>query len=149
MEYFSDLPPVRVTFLLCEKFGMVSFRYTMQEVGVADAAATGYAKWYIARLRLLNRTLADGREFLCSNRLTVADICIVYALYIGTTLIEPKSQRYLSEFYKPMTKQWMNKMLQRNGWLKAIEMEKISLKKFQNSQAGKKTQGGGKLSGKL
>lgn len=26
-----------------------------------------YGKWYIARLRLLDNTLADGREFLCRS----------------------------------------------------------------------------------
>jgi hypothetical protein len=31
---------------------------------------------YIARLRLLDSVLADGRQFLCSDRLTVADINI-------------------------------------------------------------------------
>ena len=36
----------------------------------------GYAKWYIARLRLLNRVLSDGRKFLCAERLTLADICV-------------------------------------------------------------------------
>ena len=34
-----------------------------------------YGKWYIARLRLLDNALADGREFLCCGRLTLADIC--------------------------------------------------------------------------
>ena len=51
------------------------------EPGVADAAAEGYAKWFVARLRLLNLALADGRDYLCGGRMTIADICIGYALY--------------------------------------------------------------------
>jgi NAD(P)H-dependent flavin oxidoreductase YrpB (nitropropane dioxygenase family)/glutathione S-transferase len=119
----------------------VVLRYTKQEVGVADAAATGYAKWYIARLRLLNRTLEDDREFLCSNRLTVADICIAYALFLGTGLKEPKSGRYLADFYKPKTKRWMDRMLSRQGWLKANEMERLSLEKFKNEKTERRLAG--------
>lgn len=108
----------------------VVLRYTLQEVGVADAAASGYARWYIARLRLLNNTLADGREFLCCKRFTIADICIAYALYIGTTLTEPKSGKLLSDFYKPQTKSWMIKMLKRSGWIQAAQWERDSLENF-------------------
>ncbi len=50
---------------------------------MADEAAKGYARWYLARLKLLNETLNDGREFLCSNRFTLADISITFALYLG------------------------------------------------------------------
>jgi glutathione S-transferase len=61
-------------------------RYTVQEPGVADAAAVGYARWYFARLRLLNTTLADGRDFLVGGRFTIADICVALALHVGRTL---------------------------------------------------------------
>jgi glutathione S-transferase len=120
----------------------VVLRYTVQEVGVADEAAMGYAKWYIARLRLLNQTLSDGREYLCMNRFTVADICIVYALFIGTSLREPKSGKLLSDFYKSHTKKWMNNLLKRKGWINASIMENASLKKFQQQMRRDK---GGKL----
>ena len=47
-----------------------------------DAVAKDYANWYISRLRWLEARLGEpGRsEFLCSQRFTVADICITYAL---------------------------------------------------------------------
>jgi len=35
----------------------VVLRYTLQEPGVADAAAEGYRRWFVARLRLLEKTL--------------------------------------------------------------------------------------------
>ena len=108
----------------------IVLRYTKQEIGVADAAATGYAKWYIARLRLLNNALVDGRQYLCMNRLTIADICIAYALFLGTGLREPKSGKLLSEFYKPHTTKWMASMLNRSGWKNAGAMETSSMKKF-------------------
>ena len=79
----------------------VVLRYTVQEPGRADNAAIDYGKWYIARLRLLNAALADGREFLVGGRFTIADVCITYALYLGTTLQTGDSP--LSIYYKPQT----------------------------------------------
>jgi glutathione S-transferase len=35
----------------------VVLRYTLQEVGVADKAAEGYRRWFVARLKLLEQTL--------------------------------------------------------------------------------------------
>ena len=61
----------------------VVMRYGLFEPGVAEAAADGYARWFVARLRLLSAALADGREFLCGDRMTIADISIAYALFNG------------------------------------------------------------------
>ena len=38
-------------------------RYTLQEPNTADKVVSDYTKWYIARLKLLNHHLSDGREF--------------------------------------------------------------------------------------
>ena len=58
----------------------VYLRYALQEVGVADAAAEGYKRWFLARLRLLEKKL-ETREYLCCDRFTLADICVSYAIY--------------------------------------------------------------------
>jgi glutathione S-transferase len=42
-------------------------------------AAADYAQWFLSRLRHLTRALSD-REWLCSGRFTMADICVGYAL---------------------------------------------------------------------
>ena len=44
--------------------------------------AEDYAKWFIARTKLLTQHL-EGREFLCDGRFTIADIAVGYALYLG------------------------------------------------------------------
>jgi glutathione S-transferase len=44
--------------------------------------AEDYAKWFIARLKLLDQHLQD-RDFLCDHRFTIADIAVGYALYLG------------------------------------------------------------------
>ncbi len=58
-------------------------RYRLMEPDRAPVAADDYAKWFLARLRLLDARLAGGREFLCRNRFTIADIAVTYALYLA------------------------------------------------------------------
>lgn len=53
-----------------------------QQLKVAD----DYRKWFIARTVLAERTLADGREWLCAGRFTAADISVSYALLFAETL---------------------------------------------------------------
>ena len=47
--------------------------------------ANDYRKWFLGRLRSVESALAD-REYLCSNRFTIADIAIVYALVLAKSL---------------------------------------------------------------
>ena len=63
----------------------VVLRYKFQEPGVADAAVEGYSRWFVSRLKLLEKSL-DKREYLCSNRFTLADICVSYAINLAEAL---------------------------------------------------------------
>ena len=89
----------------------VVLRYTFQEVGVADKAAEGYRRWFVARLKLLEKSL-DSREYLCSNRFTIADICVGYAIYLAKTL-------QIEEAFKPNIKRWTDMLFEREGFIKA------------------------------
>lgn len=66
----------------------IMLRYTRVEPPERQLAQAveDYAKFFLGRLRLLEAALADGREFLCEGRFTIADIAIGYALTLGTTL---------------------------------------------------------------
>ncbi|MFQ3200939.1 MAG: glutathione S-transferase [Zhongshania sp.] len=75
-----------------------------------------YYKWFLARLRRLN-THMDDREFLCDGRFTVADIAIVYALYLGHGL-------GLSQFYEPQVLDYMQRMMARPAFQKVEPMGK-------------------------
>ena len=111
----------------------VVLRYTLQEKGVADAAALGYAKWYVARLRMLNAALEDGREYLCADRFTLADVCVTYALWFATTLKmggEPISARF-----KPQTAAYLERMTARPGWAAARRAEDLSAAEFPGRSA--------------
>ena len=100
----------------------VVMRYGVFEPGVADAAAEGYAKWFVARLRLLNLALADGRDYLCGGRMTIADICIGYALYNASEHglcgrgLASLGKEPLSAFYKPQTRDYLDRLLSRPTW---------------------------------
>ena len=90
----------------------VVLRYTLQEIGVADKAAEGYRRWFIARLKLLEQSL-ESRKYLCSDRFTIADICVSYAIYLAKTL-------QIEEAFKPNIKRWSDMLFERDGFKKAV-----------------------------
>ena len=96
----------------------VVLRYTFQEVGVADKAAEGYRRWFVARLKLLEKSL-DSREYLCSNRFTIADICVSYAIYLAKTL-------QIDEAFKPNITRWTDMLFAREGFQRSISKRYIA-----------------------
>jgi glutathione S-transferase len=60
-------------------------RYGTFEPGRADATAKDYARWFLVRLRHVERALADA-EWLCAGRFTGADISVGYALLLADYL---------------------------------------------------------------
>lgn len=46
-------------------------------------AAEDYRKWFLARLRLTEQTLADGREHLLNSGFSLADIAVSYAIQLA------------------------------------------------------------------
>ena len=99
----------------------ILLRYGQQEPEKGlQQAGEDYGKWYIARLRMLDATLEDGREFLCAGRFTLADICVAYALFLGTTL-------GLDERYKPQTAAYLERMMCRPAFVAAREEERENL----------------------
>jgi len=103
----------------------------VQEPGRADNAAVDYGKWFIARLRLLDSVLSDGREYLCAGRFTLADICVVFALLLGVTFGFDKE-------YKPQTKAYLKRITARPAFEAADEHEKKSAKEFLAAQKNAK-----------
>ena len=90
----------------------VVLRYTLQEVGVADKAAEGYRRWFVARLKLLEKSL-ESREYLCSDRFTIADICVSYAIYLAKTL-------QIEEAFKPNIKRWTDMLFERDAFKRVV-----------------------------
>lgn len=48
--------------------------------------ASDYRRWFIARTIWAERALTDGREWLCGDDFTVADIAVAYALLLAGNL---------------------------------------------------------------
>lgn len=76
-------------------------------------AVEDYKKWYLARLRLLSAHLLT-RDYLCDGRFTIADICIGYALFLGTT---PGLD--LGAQYAPQVQHYLARLLSRPALLRA------------------------------
>jgi len=100
----------------------VAMRYGLHEPGRADAAAEDYARWFVARLRLLTACLADGRQFLCGDRFTVADVCVGFALFnasrhglLGSGLVAA-GREPLCERFKPQTRAYLDRLMARPAW---------------------------------
>ena len=88
----------------------IFMRYKLFEPGIADNAATGYRKWFVSRLRLLEKELAN-REYLCCDRFTIADICVGYALYLAKYI-------KIDEAFTPNIKRWTDAIFERNSFKK-------------------------------
>ena len=86
----------------------VYLRYTFQETGVADKAAEGYRRWFIARLKLLEKSL-NKQEFLCCNRFTIADICVSYAFVVAESL-------GIEQAFKPNIKRYTDMLFEREAF---------------------------------
>lgn len=73
--------------------------------------AEDYAKWYLSRLRSVELAM-EGKEFLCADRFTIADIAVGYALFLGANL-------GLDEHYKPNCKRYLESLMERPGFQSA------------------------------
>lgn len=64
------------------------FRYNVLEAPEKrqPQVAADYKRWFLARTALAEAALADGRDWLCAGRFTVADISVAYALLFAETL---------------------------------------------------------------
>jgi glutathione S-transferase len=60
-------------------------RYRQLEPGRAEHVADDYARWFMSRLRHVDRAL-QGNLWLCAGRFTAADISVGYALLLADFL---------------------------------------------------------------
>lgn len=78
-------------------------------------AGEAYAKWFWKRLVKLEQRL-DGRDYLCADRFTVADICCGYALILAGKV-------GLDEGVPQSLKDYRDKLVSRDGYRRAVERE--------------------------
>ena len=75
-------------------------------------AVEDYSIWFLSRLRSVETAL-EGRDYLCADRFTVADIAVHYALFLGQTL-------GLDERYRPNCRRYLETLMQRDGFQRAM-----------------------------
>lgn len=86
----------------------------LQEAGHA------YAKWFHKRLIKVEGRL-EGREYLCADRFTVADICVGYALILAESV-------GLDEGVPQSLKDYRARLTARPAYQRALEREKAGRK---------------------
>lgn len=77
-------------------------------------AAEDYTKWFLARLRMLDRHI-ESREYLCGGRFTIADIAIGYALYLGKL-------NGFSKHYSPQVRDYLARLMSRTAFTKSVSL---------------------------
>jgi glutathione S-transferase len=88
-------------------------RYTRLEPDRGlDAVAADYARWFLVRLRHVERALGDGRCWLLGDRFTGADISVGYALLLAHNL-------RLDAGFEPLTAAYWARLAQRPAYLAA------------------------------
>lgn len=70
-----------------------------------------YVQWFLSRLRHLTRALSD-REWLCSGRFTMADLCVGYALLSARSL-------GLAHKFSPQIRAYWSRLAARPGFCAA------------------------------
>jgi len=81
-----------------------------------EEAGEAYGRWFHKRLVKIEQRL-DGREFLCANRFTVADICVGYALVLA-------KNAGLDEGIPESLKDYRSRLTERPAYHRAVEREK-------------------------
>lgn len=70
-----------------------------------------YRKWFLGRWRAVESAL-EGRDFLCADRFTMADIAVGYAFYLARTLS-------IGEAATPNVSRWWGRLSARPAFLAA------------------------------
>jgi glutathione S-transferase len=83
-------------------------RYRRLEPGKAEVVADDYAKWFLARLKAVDRALEHG-EHLCAGRFTAADISVAYALLLAENI-------GLAEGFSPAVAAYWERLQARPGF---------------------------------
>jgi glutathione S-transferase len=78
--------------------------------------AEDYAKWFIARLRMVNMRLESGQDYLIANRFTMADISVGYALMLG-------EQIDLRKRFSPAVSSYWARLQERDGFKRAMQAQ--------------------------
>lgn len=92
---------------------MLRYRHLEPAARKLPQAVEDYKAFFLGRLKLLNAHLLN-RSYLCDERFTIADICVGYALYLGTLPIIDNSQGYT-----PQVRDYLARLIERPAFQRA------------------------------
>ena len=92
-------------------------RYRRFEPGRGEAVADDYVRWFLSRLRQVDRTL-HSQPWLCAGRFTAADISVGYALLLADFV-------GLSNAFKPAVADYWARLAARPAFQAAKRAQKI------------------------
>jgi len=75
--------------------------------------AEDYRIWFLARWRSVEVGL-EGRDYLCMDRFTMADICVGYALHLAQTI-------GIEDAFTTSVQGWWTRITQRPAYKRAVE----------------------------
>lgn len=73
--------------------------------------ANDYRKWFLARMRSVETAL-EGKDYLCSDRFTIADVCVGYAVMLALSL-------EIDDVLTPNIKRWWEQISARPAFKRA------------------------------
>lgn len=76
--------------------------------------ADDYRQWFLARWRSVETGL-EGRDYLCAERFTMADICVGYALHLAKNI-------GIEEALTPNVAKWWMRLTERPAYKRAVEL---------------------------
>ncbi len=76
--------------------------------------AADYRAWFLARWRSVETGL-EGRDYLCADRFTMADICVGYALHLAQTL-------GIEEAATPNVTAWWARLTARAAYQRSVNL---------------------------
>ena len=98
----------------------IAMRYLhLEPTPEKQPVAVDYAKWFFARLRLLDQHILD-RDYLVDNRFTIADIAVGYALYLAKQL---KLGEFVERELTPQVEDYLARLMERPALQRADAMD--------------------------
>jgi glutathione S-transferase len=92
----------------------IYLRYTALEPEERRSAmvSADYQKWFLSRLRFLESSL-EGKNYLCSDRFTAADICVGYALHLAQLIS-------IAETFSPNIARYWDRLRSRPAFMNCL-----------------------------
>ncbi len=119
-EYLNWLHRSDATFTFPQALVLRYQRYEPEE-RLQPQVVEDYRKWFCARIRSIESAL-ENKTYLCANRLTIADICVGYALFLADSI-------GISDCFGELTKAYFtrltNKPSFKNTLAQQANLEKI------------------------